>query len=138
VKTTGLEALLYMESRRSLRRIPQFDAWLTTLAPERANRVTAAMDAVEAGGPTQGRPLVDRVKGSRHHNMKELRTGSIRALFVFDQGGPLMLVGGDKRGAWQDWYKQATRQADRLYDQYRRDNGKGVPGWRREPPSRGR
>jgi hypothetical protein len=82
--------------------------------------------------------LVDRVKGSRHHNMKELRTGSIRALFVFDQRGPFMLVGGDKRGTWNDWYKPMLRQADNLYDKHRRENGRRGPGWRREPPSHGR
>lgn len=117
---------------------PELRAWLKTLAPEKANRVTAAMDAVHEGGPTQGRPLVDRIKGSRHHNMKELRTGTIRVLFIFDGGGPFMLLGGDKRGAWREWYKRNIPKADRLYDKYRRDDGKGGHGWRRDPPSHGR
>lgn len=112
--------------------------WLKALGPEKANRVTAAMDAVHAGGPTLGRPLVDRVKRSRHHNMKELRTGTIRVLFVFDRGGPLMLVGGDKRGVGNAWYRRAIPEADRLYDTYRGDDGKGGPGWRRDPPGHGR
>ena len=138
VKTAQLQALSYVEKKRQLRTSAVVGAWLKTLTPEKANRITAAMDAVHAGGPTQGRPLVDRVKGSRHHNMKELRTGSIRVLFVFHDGDPLMLVGGDKRGAWNGWYPRAVAQADRLYDQYRRDHGKGGPGWRRDPPSHGR
>ena len=138
MKTRWLEALNYVESKRPITMVPAFEAWMKTLAPERANRVTAAMDAVEVGGPPLGRPLVDRISGSRHHNMKELRTGSIRALFVFDDGRPLMLYGGDKRGAWNDWYKKAIPEADRRYDTYRRENGKGGSTWRREPPSRGR
>ncbi len=138
MKTTSLEALDYVESRRPLRMTPEFEAWMKSLAPEKANRVTAAMDTIETGGPTQGRPLVDRVNGSRIHNMKELRTGSIRALFVFDRGGPFMLVGGDKRGAWKSWYQRAIPQAERLYNKYRGDNGKGGIAWRREPPGRGR
>lgn len=117
---------------------PEFHRWLKTLSPEKANRVAAALDALQTGGTTMGRPLVDRIKGSRLHNMKELRTGSIRALFVFEQRKPLMLVGGDKRGAWNDWYKQAVPEAERLYNKYRADNGKEGPGWRRDPPSRGR
>jgi hypothetical protein len=127
-----------VERKRNLTLTPELRAWLKTLNPEKANRITAAMDAVHAGGPTQGRPLVDRIKGSRHHNMKELRTGTMRVLFVFDQGGPLMLLGGDKRGAWHDWYKQNIRAADRLYDTYRGHDGKGGHGWRREPQSHGR
>ena len=91
------------------------------------------------GGPTLGRPDVDLIKGSRHHNMKELRVGaSVRALFVFDQRDPLMLIGGDKRGAWSAWYPRTIRDADRLYDQHRRDNGKGGSPRHRDPPSRGR
>jgi hypothetical protein len=38
--------------------------------------VAAAIDMLAETGPALGRPLVDRVKGSRHHNMKELRPGS--------------------------------------------------------------
>lgn len=117
---------------------PEVRGWLKALSPERANRVAAAMDALQTGGPTTGRPLVDRVKGSRLHNMKELRTGSIRLLFVFEQGQPLMLFGGDKRGAWNDWYRRAVPEAEQLYNRYRRDNGREGPGWRRDPPSHGR
>ena len=127
-----------MEAKRELRLTVEVRTWLRTLAPEQANRVTAAMDAVHAGGPTLGRPLVDRIKGSRHHNMKELRTGTIRVLFVFDRSGPLMLLGGDKRGAWRDWYRENVGRADKLYDHHLKHNGKGGPGWRRDPPSHGR
>ena len=127
-----------MERRRDPAGTPEFQRWLKTLGPETANRVTAAMDALVDGGTTVGRPLVDRVKGSRVHNMKELRTGSIRVLFVFHQSKPLMLLGGDKRGAWKDWYTRAIPQVDRLYNRYREDDGKEGAGWRRDPPSRGR
>jgi hypothetical protein len=138
VKTGSLQALSYVEKKRHLTVTPELRAWLKTLTPEKANRVTAAMDRVAHDGPTRGRPLVDRVKGSRYHNMKELRTGSIRVLFVFHDGDPLMLVGGDKRGAWNGWYPRAVAQADKLYAQHRREDGKGGPGWRRDPPSHGR
>jgi hypothetical protein len=117
---------------------PELRAWVKALAPEQANRVTAAIDRVSVGGPTQGRPLVDHIKGSRHHKMKEMRTGTMRVFFVFERDGPLMLCGGDKRGAGKDWYPRMIGQAERLYVDYKRDNGKGGPGWRREPPSHGR
>jgi hypothetical protein len=117
---------------------PELRSWLKTLAPEKANRLTAAMDRVSVGGPTHGRPLVDHIKGSRHHKLKEMRTGTMRVLFVFERDGPFMLCGGDKRGAGRDWYPRKIAEADRLYDRYRRDHGKGGPTWRRDPPSRGR
>ncbi|MGH2893055.1 MAG: type II toxin-antitoxin system RelE/ParE family toxin [Solirubrobacteraceae bacterium] len=124
--------------RRELRLTAEVSEWLTTLTPDTVSRVAAGMDRVRSAGPTRGRPDVDRIKGSRHHNMKELRLGTIRVLFIFDQSDPLMLLGGDKRGAWNDWYRQNVAKADRLYDQYRRDDGKGGSSRHRNPPSHGR
>lgn len=40
------------------------------------NLVAAAITRLEAEGPRLGRPTADRIRGSRHHNMKELRPGS--------------------------------------------------------------
>ena len=52
-----------------------------------------AIERLAEDGPMSGRPLVDRIKRSRHRNMKELRPAStgaceVRILFVFDRGGP--------------------------------------------------
>jgi hypothetical protein len=128
-----------VERKRELRLTAEFTAWLGTLSPEAVNRVAAGLNRLLAGGPTLGRPAVDHIKGSQHHHMKELRVGStIRALFVFDQRDPLMLVGGDKRGAGNDWYRQKIPEADRLYDLHRRDNGKGGSSRHRDPPGHGR
>ena len=63
-----------------------------------------------------------RIERSRHHNMKELRAsegGALRVLFAFDprrQG--ILLLGGDKSGAWNDWYEWAIPASDDLYDAY--------------------
>lgn len=59
-------------------------------------------------GPGLGRPWVDSIKGSRVHNMKELRPkfGSIRILFVFDpRRMAILLVGGDETDRWDEWYR---------------------------------
>jgi hypothetical protein len=138
VKSASLEALNYVERPRELRLTAEVTEWLTTLPPNAVSRVTAGMHRVRAGGPTLGRPDVDRIKGSQNHNMKELRLGTIRVLFVFDDRDPLMLIGGDKRGAWNDWYPPKIRKADRLYNLYRRDNGRGGSLRHRNPPSHGR
>jgi hypothetical protein len=76
------------------------------------------------GGPTLGRPLVDRLKGARIHHLKELRPGSrgraeIRIIFAFDPArSALLLLGGDKAGNWQRWYRDNMPLAEQLYLDY--------------------
>ncbi len=71
-----------------------------------------------------GRPLVDKLEGSRVHNLKELRPGSagrseIRILFVFDPWrSAILLVGGDKSGDWSGWYRRVIPRAEELYEEY--------------------
>jgi hypothetical protein len=128
-----------VERKRELRFTAEAEAWVKRLEPEKANRVTAATDQLQARGPVLRRPLVGTIVGSRHHNMKELRMGTMRMLFAFDpQSHAVMLLGGDKRGAWNDWYRQNIPRADRLYDQHLHRNGKGGSTSRRDPPNHGR
>jgi hypothetical protein len=66
-----------------------------------------------------GRPPVDSVVGSRHANMKELRVGTIRILFAFDlRRAAILLLGGDTRDRWQEFYAQMIPLADRLFDEH--------------------
>jgi hypothetical protein len=75
-------------------------------------------------GPALGRPLVDRIHASRHHNMKELRppstgTSEVRLLFVFDpEREVVFLVAGDKSGRWERWYREAIPLADKRFDEH--------------------
>jgi hypothetical protein len=113
------------------------DRWYKGLSVEDTNRITAAMDRVQETGPALGRPFVDSIKGSRHHNMKEMRSsgGNLRALFVFDPDRrAVVLVGGEKSGNWKGWYKENIPRAEMLYDDHLRAMGKEGP-WR--PDSRG-
>ncbi|MCP2340061.1 type II toxin-antitoxin system RelE/ParE family toxin [Actinomadura rupiterrae] len=83
-----------------------------------------SLDRLAEGGPVLGRPMVDRIEGSRIHNLKELRPGSagnseIRILFAFDPWrSAIMLVGGDKSGDWSGWYRRMIPQAEELFGQY--------------------
>lgn len=101
--------------------------WLHQL--RRADRASAilvgqAITALLAEGPSLGRPLVDRIKGSTLHNLKELRPGStgateIRILFIFDQvRNAVLLVAGDKAGQWADWYRESIPLAETRYRIY--------------------
>jgi hypothetical protein len=71
-----------------------------------------------------GRPLADRITGSRLHNLKELRPGSsgaseVRILFIFHPAhNAVLLVAGDKAGRWQEWYQQAIPAAEAAYEAY--------------------
>lgn len=99
----------------------QAEEWFLALGDVERRQITAAIDELEARGPVLGRPFVDRIKGSRHHNMKELRSigGNIRVLFAFDPNREaVLLIGGDKTGHWQRWYKENIPLADALYDEY--------------------
>lgn len=85
------------------------------------DQIAVAVDMLAENGPSLGRPLVDSIKGSRHHNMKELRSvgGHIRLLFVFDpKRAAILLVGGDKTDRWKSWYSEHIPIADDLYDEH--------------------
>lgn len=82
---------------------------------------TATVAGSAQHGPALGRPAVDRIDGSRHHNMKELRSSRqhLRALFCFDpRRTAIVLLGGDKAGDWTGWYERNIPIADDLYDAY--------------------
>jgi len=101
--------------------------WLDYLLENDADshrQVVSAVEALADAGPNLGRPLVDRIKASSLHNLKELRPGSsgrseIRILFMFDPWrSAILLVAGDKAGNWSAWYRQAIPRAEELYAIY--------------------
>jgi hypothetical protein len=104
--------------------LDEVSEWFLALDGRTAELVTAAIDLLAAEGPTLGRPVVDRVKGSARHNMKELRPGStgrteVRILFVFDpERKAVLLVAGDKAGRWKDWYRTNIPVAEERYEQW--------------------
>ena len=81
-------------------------------------------------GPGLGRPLVDSIVGSGHRNMKELRPGSsgseVRILFAFDpRRRAILLLAGDRQGAWAKWYRRNICVADDRYDEHLEQLKKG-------------
>ena len=109
---------------------PQAEKWFMSLGARDAQRVAEAFDRLAQVGPTLGTPWVKSIKGSRHHNMKELRYGNYRALFAFDQNrSAVVLLGGDKTGNWQKWYERNIPVAERLYDEHLRSKGGGGKRW---------
>jgi hypothetical protein len=105
----------------------EVEAWYLGLCqsdPETADLIENSIDQLASEGPALGRPLVDTVKGSRYHNMKELRPPSsgateIRVLFAFDpRRKAILLVAGDKAGNWDGWYRKAIPLADTRFTEH--------------------
>lgn len=91
--------------------------WLMALGDDDYDSIMARIELLEQHGPALGRPVVDSICGSRHANMKELRAGSMRALFAFDPARhAIVLVGGEKRDDWTGWYERSIPLADDLLD----------------------
>ena len=108
----------------------EYAAWFTALIKQdldSATQVAQAVAALREEGPTLGRPLVDRLKATKIHHLKELRPGSkgrseIRIIFAFDPTrSALLLLGGDKAGNWARWYRDNIPLAERLYIDYTAD-----------------
>ena len=112
----------------------EYAAWFIALIKEdlpsavQVAQVAQAVAALREEGPALGRPLVDRLKGARIHHLKELRPGSrgrseIRIIFAFDPArSALLLLGGDKAGNWERWYRDNIPQAEQLYFEYTTDD----------------
>lgn len=101
--------------------VEEVDEWFMSLDSDAAEAVSGAIDYLEANGPMAGRPIVDRVKGSDYHHMKELRPAgtSIRVLFIFDpKRRAILLVSGDKAGNWKQWYVDNIPIAERRYENW--------------------
>lgn len=105
-------------------------AWLDEQDDETVACIFAALELLQDQGPTLGRPLVDRLEGSRVKNLKELRPASpgsseVRILFAFDPlRQAVMLLGGDKskgksgKAKWSGWYDRAIPEAERVYERH--------------------
>jgi hypothetical protein len=106
---------------------PEARKWLTGLSERDMRKLTSPLERLTQDGPTLGWPHAEHIKGSRYHNMKELRSvgGHLRALFIFDpRRRAIVLLGGDKTNDWDGWYKRNVPLADKLYDRHLRSLGR--------------
>lgn len=99
--------------------VDEVSEWIDGLGDSDHERVVQALDLLAESGPELGRPMVDRIRGTVLANLKELRPGSIRILFVFDPWrSAILLVAGDKSGRWSRWYADAIPLAEQRYKIY--------------------
>jgi len=105
--------------------------WIESLDAAAHARVVQAIEALAEGGPGLGRPLVDTITNSSIANLKELRPGTVRILFVFDPWrSSILLVAGDKAGQWNAWYKEAIPLAEQRYEIYLKERAEEKGGQR--------
>ena len=100
----------------------EFEAWWDSLEVDEQASVNVSVEQLMKKGPNLGRPHADRVEGSKHSNMKELRTQHrgrpYRTLFAFDpRRTAILLLAGDKTGD-DRFYERMIPKADALYDEY--------------------
>ncbi len=102
----------------------EFGQWWDSLSEKEQDALAASVMLLRQLGPGLPRPHTDTVKGSRHTNMKELRTQCqgrpIRTFYAFDPRRlAILLIGGDKTGN-DRFYEEMIPLADRLYDEHLR------------------
>jgi hypothetical protein len=100
----------------------EFECWWTSLDAEEQESLAASVELLRQLGPQLSRPHADVLQGSKHANMKELRTQHqgrpLRTLFAFDpRRNAILLIGGDKTGD-KRFYQTMIPLADRLYDEH--------------------
>jgi len=102
----------------------EFGTWYESLTEREQDAIDRCVRILEQIGPELGRPYVDSIRGSRHPNMKELRTQSagrpLRTFFAFDpRRTAILLIGGDKTGD-RRFYDRMLSIADALYESHLR------------------
>jgi hypothetical protein len=103
----------------------EFGKWWDALAEDEQDSVRFGVELLIINGPNLGRPHVDTVVGSKHSNMKELRTQHkgrpLRTFFAFDpRRTAILLIGGEKTGQ-KRFYDTMIAVADQLYDEHLRE-----------------
>lgn len=98
----------------------EFEVWYQSLTFRQQDAIDRCVYLLEQRGPRLGRPYVDTVNGSRHSNMKELRSQAggepLRTFFAFDpRRRAILLIGGEKTGD-RRFYRRMIPIADALYD----------------------
>lgn len=100
----------------------EFGSWWNELSESEQESLAASVRLLEERGPNLGFPHSSGINGSKHSQMRELRTQHegrpYRTLYAFDpRRSAILLIGGDKTGD-NRWYEINVPIADRLYDSH--------------------
>lgn len=114
--------MCYISLKWDVEYTDEFGQWWDKLDEAGQERLRASVQLLMQFGPSLPRPHADTIEGSRHTNMKELRTQHqgrpLRTFFAFDpRRNAILLIGGDKTGD-KRFYDKMVPEADRLYDEH--------------------
>lgn len=112
---------------------PEVREWLYDI--RKADRATATMtvraiqQVLAGAGPEEARPLVERIKGSRVRELRELRPATaghteVKVLFAFVGDCMVLFVAGENPGTWAKWYRDAVPMAEKRYQEYLDSQGR--------------
>ncbi len=102
----------------------EFETEFDVFEQEVKDELLAEASFVELFGPKTGRPHVDKLHGSKHANMKELRfeaaNGEWRVAFAFDpERAAILLIAGDKTGGSEKkFYTRLIKKADARFTRH--------------------
>jgi len=119
-KTYGSDDII--EHRWEVEIAVDFEHELDRLDADVQDELLAHAQLLERFGPALGRPRADKLHGSKHPNMKELRFeakgGVWRVAFAFDpRRKAVLLAAGSKSGMSEKrFYRQLIHRADQRFD----------------------
>lgn len=102
----------------------EFADWWESLNEIVQDAIDRSVHLLESRGPTLPFPHSSDVRGSKHGNMRELRTQvggePYRIFYAFDaRRVAILLIGASKEGKGNvPFYERLTPIADRLYDEH--------------------
>lgn len=107
----------------------EFEGWYENLPVTSRTAIIRVVDSLQAQGATLGFTYSSAILGSSLA-LRELRVQVMgepfRILYVFDPARQaILLLGGNKVGRGNRWYKPAIRLAERLYAVYLKETGQG-------------
>jgi len=104
----------------------EYDDWFLEQGEDGQESIRMHVELLTLYGPHLSRPYADTLKGSKLKNLKELRPQTtdhvFRIAFLFDEKRKaILLIGGDKKGKNEErFYKKLIKQAEKIYQQYRK------------------
>jgi hypothetical protein len=124
----GMNYSSYINSRMAweVETTDEYDTWFTEQTGDSQASIRMKVELLIEYGPHLPRPYADTLKGSKLSNLKELRSQTeshvFRVAFLFDEERKgILLIGGDKKGKDEKrFYRNLIKQAEEIYEAYRR------------------
>jgi hypothetical protein len=118
---------ILIETKWKVETTAEYDAWFLKQDEDSQASIQMKVEFLKEYGPYLSRPHADTLKGSKLNNLKELRAQSdkhlFRIAFLFDEERKaLVLIGGDKKGKDEKrFYQKLIKQAEKIYENYRKE-----------------